>query len=96
MLEFDTWRELAAAYVKVTARAAGWAFAGVRPSRTTRSIYLVFRNASRVVIVRLSDHRGCRPRLKGPGIGNFSVNRNQPNVMERWELLPRFLADQLT
>lgn len=56
-MEFLTWRELAAAYVRVRAASCGWVVASVKEARSSSSVYLHLRNGPLRACVRLSDHR---------------------------------------
>jgi hypothetical protein len=58
MLAFDLWRDLALAFVRQRAVAAGWSVC-VEFARSTRSVYVKLQRGSERACVRLSDHR-CR------------------------------------
>lgn len=74
MLEFDVWRDLAIAYVRVTARALGWSVSVIKRSKTTRSVYLELECPELGTRqVRLSDHD--RRGTNWPGSTVFSVKQ---------------------
>jgi hypothetical protein len=61
VLDYFTWRDLAAAFVRCRAAVLGWRVHAVRVA-STGSLYVDLRRPGGVAVVRLSDHRPGRSR----------------------------------
>lgn len=85
MMDYSTWRELATAFVRVSAAADGWSVESVKVAKTATAYVRLRHRSGCLAVVRLSDHRPRR------GYGDRLLSIRQ-RATGRLRMLGTFLA----